>query len=307
MLQRLLAPSSTSARRRARPPLLMFLYSFLAMTAYNIIKPITRSKFIADLGADNLPYVQFAAGVLIGFLMQGYSGLMGRLPRTLGASRSRRRAWRALLVALLVPVPDRARTWVSVAFYCLRPDPRHPAHQPVLDAGQRHLRPAAGQAPLRLHRRRAPASAASPGAGADRRSSRADRHDNLLLVSAAILALCAVVVVSIMRREQAAPSERRGRPARKKGVSGGEAIQLLRELASTCRSSRSSSALRRSARRSSSSSSTWRRRPPRARQHRRDHRVPRRRCSSTVDHRLRHPGLAHEPHPPLPRASASRC
>ena len=41
---------------------LMFAYSFLAMTAYNIVRPITRSKFIADLGADNLPWVQLAAG-----------------------------------------------------------------------------------------------------------------------------------------------------------------------------------------------------------------------------------------------------
>ena len=40
----------------------MFAYSFLAMTAYNIVKPITRSKFISDLGADNLPYVQLGGG-----------------------------------------------------------------------------------------------------------------------------------------------------------------------------------------------------------------------------------------------------
>ena len=36
---------------------MMFSYSFLAMTAYNAIKPLTRSKFISDLGADNMPYV----------------------------------------------------------------------------------------------------------------------------------------------------------------------------------------------------------------------------------------------------------
>ena len=53
--------------------LMMFAYSFLAMTAYNVVKPITRSKFISSLGADNLPYVQLAAGLLIGVLMQGYS------------------------------------------------------------------------------------------------------------------------------------------------------------------------------------------------------------------------------------------
>ena len=33
----------------------MFAYLFLAMTGYNILKPITRSKFITSLGADNLP------------------------------------------------------------------------------------------------------------------------------------------------------------------------------------------------------------------------------------------------------------
>ena len=36
---------------------MMFAYSFLAMTAYNILKPITSSQFISALGADNLPYV----------------------------------------------------------------------------------------------------------------------------------------------------------------------------------------------------------------------------------------------------------
>ena len=60
---------------------LMFAYSFLAMTSYNILKPITRSQFISALGADNLPYVQLAAGVLIGIVMQIYSAAAGRLPR----------------------------------------------------------------------------------------------------------------------------------------------------------------------------------------------------------------------------------
>src|SRR5215212_10144462 len=57
----------------AATALMMFAYSFLAMTAYNILKPITRSQFISALGADNLPYVQLAAGVCIGVLMQLYS------------------------------------------------------------------------------------------------------------------------------------------------------------------------------------------------------------------------------------------
>ena len=53
--------------------LLMFAYSFLAMTSYNILKPITRSKFITDLGAHNLPWVLLAAGPLIGVLMHLYA------------------------------------------------------------------------------------------------------------------------------------------------------------------------------------------------------------------------------------------
>src|SRR5262245_7687277 len=61
--------------------LLMFSYSFLAMTAYNIVQPITRSKYISSLGADNLPYVQLVAGVLIGIVIQVYSRSVRRLPR----------------------------------------------------------------------------------------------------------------------------------------------------------------------------------------------------------------------------------
>src|SRR5215208_217123 len=60
---------------------MMFAYSFLAMTSYNILKPTTRSQCITALGADNLPYVQLAAGVCIGVLMQLYSKAVARVPR----------------------------------------------------------------------------------------------------------------------------------------------------------------------------------------------------------------------------------
>src|SRR5918993_5800188 len=78
---RLLRPIVQLRSGEATTAMLMFLYSFLAMTSYNIVKPITRSEFISSLGADNLPYVQFGAGVLIGFLMQGYTFLMRAVPR----------------------------------------------------------------------------------------------------------------------------------------------------------------------------------------------------------------------------------
>ena len=98
----------------AATALLMFAYSFLAMTSYNILKPITRSKFISALGADNLPYVQLAAGLLIGVLMQLYSRAIARLPRRWVIPVTQ-----AGEVALLVLFWFLFRTgadWVSAAF-----------------------------------------------------------------------------------------------------------------------------------------------------------------------------------------------
>ena len=60
---------------------LMFAYSFLAMTSYNILKPITRSRFITSFGAHNLPWVMLAAGLLIGVLMHQYTRAIRALPR----------------------------------------------------------------------------------------------------------------------------------------------------------------------------------------------------------------------------------
>ena len=61
--------------------LLMFLYSFLAMAGYNMIKPVTRGLFIESLGAENLPWVQFAAGIVIGLIMQAYTRVIAAVPR----------------------------------------------------------------------------------------------------------------------------------------------------------------------------------------------------------------------------------
>ena len=73
LLTRWLSPIAELRAGEGGTALLLFLYSFLAMTSYNIVKPVTRSQFISSLGADNLPWVQFAAGMVIGVLMQGYT------------------------------------------------------------------------------------------------------------------------------------------------------------------------------------------------------------------------------------------
>src|SRR3954462_13371491 len=115
MLQRLLSPIVELRKEEGRTALLMFAYSFLAMTGYNAIKPLTRSKFISDLGADNLPYVLLAAGFIIGILMAGYSWLMARLPRR-WALPIVQAGMSALLLLFWFLFHSNA-TWVSVAFY----------------------------------------------------------------------------------------------------------------------------------------------------------------------------------------------
>ena len=44
-----------------------------------MVQPITRSQFIENLGADNLPYIQFASGFLIYAIMQVYTRVTTRL------------------------------------------------------------------------------------------------------------------------------------------------------------------------------------------------------------------------------------
>ena len=66
LIRRALSPVVDVRKEEASTLLLMFLYSFLVMTSYSIVKPLTRAQFINDLGADNLPWVLLGAGVLIG-------------------------------------------------------------------------------------------------------------------------------------------------------------------------------------------------------------------------------------------------
>ena len=55
MIQRVLRRVLPLRSDESSVALLMFAYSFLAMSAWNIVRPVTRSKFIDALGADNLP------------------------------------------------------------------------------------------------------------------------------------------------------------------------------------------------------------------------------------------------------------
>src|SRR3954468_13691478 len=115
LLRRVLGPVVDVTEHESVTLVLMFAYSFLAMTAYNILKPITRSQFISQLGADNIPYMPLVAGIAIGVIMQGYSRAAGLI-----APRWVIPAAQGLLATLLVTFWFAFKTGspiVAAAFY----------------------------------------------------------------------------------------------------------------------------------------------------------------------------------------------
>ena len=206
--------------------LLMFLYSFLAMTSYNIVKPITRSEFISSLGADNLPWVQFGAGVLIGFLMQGYTTLMKPVPRrwTIPGTQAGRAGLLLLFWFLFATI---GADWVAVAFYVLALilgilliSQFWTLANDVYDARQakRIFGFIGGGASL----------GGATGAALTAFLVESLGAQQMLLISAAIMGGCFFIVTFIMKREQAAGTSDATKTGEDEGVSSGEAIQLLR-------------------------------------------------------------------------------
>ena len=201
--------------------LLLFAYSFLAMTSYNILKPLTRSAFISDLGSDNLPYVLLASGFIIGVLMHWYTTAAARLPR-----RHVIPATQAAIIVLLVIFSLLLRAqveWVTVAFYVfgqilgvLLISQFWTLANDVYDA------------------RQAKRMFGFIGAGASLGGAlgglivativREVGADNLLLVSAATLCGCLAIVLAIGRRHTAGATPHVMDEA---GVGGREAIRLL--------------------------------------------------------------------------------
>jgi len=225
MLQRLLSPVVDLRKEEALTAFLMFSYSFLVMTSYNAIKPLTRSQFISKLGADNLPYVLLVAGFIIGILMTGYAWLMARLPRRWGLPIMQV-AMGVLLLAFWVLFQGKA-AWVSVAFYLaglilgvllisqfwtlanLVYDPRQAKRLFGFIGGGAPLGGIAGNA----------LAVAAPWL--------LNGANNLLIPAAALMFVSAAIVSWVIGRESVRPdSTLAGKE--EKGVSAAEAFQLLR-------------------------------------------------------------------------------
>src|SRR3990172_2720060 len=114
-LRRVLSPLVNFREGEAVVGLLMFVYSFLVMTAYNNIKPSAASKFIDDLGAGNVPYVFLLAGLTMGFIMNYYSRALGKVPK-LWVLPGTQVAIIGLLVAFWFLFKT-GQVWVSAAFF----------------------------------------------------------------------------------------------------------------------------------------------------------------------------------------------
>ena len=222
MLQRLLSPIVEVRKEESLTLFLMFAYSFLAMAGYNIVKPATRSQFINSLGADNLPYVQLVAGLIMGFVIQGYTSAMRLLPRRWVFA-----ATQGVMVVLLVifwVLFKTEKDWVSVAFYLwgvlagsLLISQFWSLANDIYDARQakRLFGFIGGGASL----------GGIIGAGLAGRYARAIGTNNLLLVAAVFLAACGVTVWAIAAREKPGGTSVPG--AEEKGMSPREAIALL--------------------------------------------------------------------------------
>jgi ATP:ADP antiporter, AAA family len=221
MLQRLLSPIVDVRKEESLTAFLMFAYSFLAMAGYNTIKPATRSQFINQLGADNLPYVQLVAGLIMGFVIQGYTGAMRLLPRRWVFA-----ATQGVMVVLLLlfwTLFKTGKDWVAVAFYLwgvlagsLLISQFWSLANDIYDARQakRLFGFIGGGASL----------GGIIGAGVAGRYARVIGTNNLLLVAAVFLSVCGITVWAIAAREKPGGGVT---GADEKGMSPREAIALL--------------------------------------------------------------------------------
>lgn len=222
-VQRLLGRVVSLRDEEVTVALLMFAYSFLAMTAHSILRPVTGSKFIDQLGADNQPFVLLAVGLFAGVLMHWYSKVARRLPHRRVVTITQ-----LAIAALLVIFWGLLRTgavWVTVGLYSFGLlfglflisqfwtlaneiyDARQAKRLFGFIGGGASLGGALGATLLRV-------LVYEVGS------------NNMLLVSAAVLGLCAVIVDAILRRQPTLASEGY---VEELGVGGREAFRLLAE------------------------------------------------------------------------------
>ena len=119
IVHRLLSPIVEVREEESTTLLLMSLYSFLAMTAYNILKPLATATFIDVHTAENLPIMILAAGPLIAVIMQAYTAVIARLPQR-WVIQITQAGIVAVLIAFSVIFRVGAGWWSAIGIYLFR-------------------------------------------------------------------------------------------------------------------------------------------------------------------------------------------
>jgi AAA family ATP:ADP antiporter len=225
MLSRLMRPIVQLREGEATTTFLMFLYSFLAMTSYNIIKPLGRSSFMSSWGADNLPYVQLAMGVFIGLIMHAYVKTISLVPRRWTIPTTQAGMMALILVAWLLFTTIN-RDWVPAAFYILTLilgilliSQFWTLANDIYDARQAKRVFGFVGAGASL--------GGAMGSGLTRFLVESVGMKTMLLMGAGTLGLCLAIVVFIIKRERSAGQSDAASAVEEEGVSRGEAMQLL--------------------------------------------------------------------------------
>jgi ATP:ADP antiporter, AAA family len=201
--------------------LLMFAYSFLAMMSHNVLKPVTKSKFIDQLGSDNLPYVLMASSFLIGALMQLYGGAIRRLPRQYVIPIAQSVLAAILVVFWVLLRTDAASVTVALYFFgqvlgVLLISQFWTLANEVYDARQAK----------RLFGLIGGGACLGGALGASITAITVERFgsSNLLLISAGTLSICVAIVLRIIRLPHSGHHLEAGD---ERGVGGREALRLL--------------------------------------------------------------------------------
>ncbi len=224
---RLVSPIVHLRQGEAATVLLMFAYSFLAMAGYNMIKPVTRGLFIEKLGAENLPWIQFGAGIVIGLIMQTYTRVVSLAPRRwmIPITLSGIVILMTAFYFMFVSFPT--NRGVAVGFYLfgliigiLLISQFWTLANDVYDPRQAK----------RIFGFIGAGSSLGGFAGATMTSTIVDNigTNGVLLVSAATLTLCTLTVMWLVRREPNAGRSDASKTGEETSVSGSQAIKLLR-------------------------------------------------------------------------------
>jgi ATP/ADP translocase/HEAT repeat protein/CRP-like cAMP-binding protein len=226
LLRRLLSPVVELREDETVTALMMFGYSFLAMMAYNIVQPITRSRYISSLGSENIPYVLLVSAFIVGFIMQGYSRLGSLLPaRSIVPVTQLGMA--GLLVGFWVFFAA-GQDWVDVAFYLFGQIYGILLISQFWTVANLIYDPRAAKRVFGFIGGGATAGGAMGGSITAFFAQELGNRQ-LVLVSAFVLGLCALLVWRIVARARDVDFAGVESAGEEKGVGGKEALRMLRE------------------------------------------------------------------------------